>query len=133
LIVARSQRARAEKRLDTLSFLDTPRLETLLNLPRQIEAMQESVANLPELGTSTGSALAQLRMTEPGRRLWETNKSGYFKWAIQQLLAREQGGSDIDEVRERMEAGDVDALKQSTVAQGATGEDSIMQNSEDNS
>lgn len=95
--------------------------------------MQQTVTNLPELGTSTGSALAQLRMTEPGRRLWETSKSGYFKWAIQQLLAREQSGSDINEVRQRMEAGDVNALKQSTVAQGATREDSPMQTSEENS
>jgi len=66
-----------------------------------------------------GVELAKLRLTEPGKRLWERNKVGYWNWALQQLLVREQseGGGEMEEVRERMrDVGQSDVLRQAAVA-----------------
>ena len=34
----------------------------------------------------------QLPLPDPGKRQWETSKTGYLNWAADQLLARGQGG-----------------------------------------
>ncbi|KDQ53724.1 hypothetical protein JAAARDRAFT_161413 [Jaapia argillacea MUCL 33604] len=80
----------SEQRLERLSFLHSPAMDTLSTLPEQFLTMFESVSTLPPLDPSSDSvsALSQLRLSDPGKRQWETNKTGYFYWAVEQLLAR---------------------------------------------
>ena len=87
------QRAHSEDRLAKLQFLRSPQMETLLNLPEDFLSMYDAVTSLPP---HDPSAAAELQLSaplpEPGKRPWETNKMGYLKWAVEQLLFRTRGG-----------------------------------------
>lgn len=68
-------------------------------LPDKLQSMHHAFSGLSALDDVTINALTQLHLTEPGKRQWETSKSGYLNWAVEQLLlkAKEQnktGGQD---------------------------------------
>ena len=81
------QRSHAERRLAQLAFLRSPQMQSLLTLPDSFLAMYDAVTSLPP---STGEDAEELSvpLPEPGKRMWETNKTGYVNWAVEQLLAR---------------------------------------------
>ncbi len=56
--------------------------------------MFDSCSSLQPLDAATISALTQVELAEPGKRPWESTKSGYLKWATERLLekAKEQEG-----------------------------------------
>lgn len=64
-------------------------------------------SSLEPLDAATMSALVQVELTEPGKRPWESTKSGYLKWATDRLLekAKEQdGGSNtVTDLVDRMD------------------------------
>ncbi|KAI9061573.1 Mis12-domain-containing protein [Trametes sanguinea] len=78
---------RARERLDRLSFLRTPQMQTLLSLPAEFQTMYEAVASLPPLDSSS-AVLDPGVVPEPGKRPWETSKTGYLNWAVEQLMQR---------------------------------------------
>lgn len=49
--------------------------------------MFNSVNTLPPHDEST-DALVSRPLPEPGKRSWETSKTGYLSWAVEQLLSR---------------------------------------------
>lgn len=93
--MSNTQRLRATKRLDRLSILKTPSLDVLGALPEKLTAMYASVSALPPLDPATIASLSQVRLLDPGKREWETSKTGYLNWAVGQLLekAKEEGGA----------------------------------------
>ena len=82
-----AQRAHAEKRLERLAFLRSPQLQTLLELPHGFLATHDAVASLPPYHPDDVAHLS-VPPVEPGKRQWETSKTGYMNWAISQLIAR---------------------------------------------
>ncbi|KAG7099582.1 hypothetical protein E1B28_001412 [Marasmius oreades] len=88
LRVAKKKRLQAEKRLDKVSTVDSQRLDILGKLPQQLMAMNNAVINLPPLDPATIAALTQFPLNEPGKREWETSKTGYLNWAVTQLTER---------------------------------------------
>ena len=83
----------ARSRLDRLSFLRSPHLQTLLALPDSFLTMFNSVSSLPppELQPLRpgGTEAAEL---ESGKRPWEMSKSAYLNWAVGQMIARAREG-----------------------------------------
>ncbi|KAF8867682.1 hypothetical protein BD779DRAFT_1666145 [Infundibulicybe gibba] len=106
---ATSERRRhhAEQRRKHLSFLEGPALEILRTLPDKLLPMYQSLLSLPKLEPVTVMAPEQLRMSEPGKRQWET-KQGYLDWAVSRLLAK-AGGDGADSKDEWV--GEVQQLK----------------------
>ncbi|KAI8971300.1 Mis12 protein-domain-containing protein [Trametes punicea] len=93
----------ARERLDRLSFLRTPQMQALLSLPEDFRSMFDAVSSLPALDPSA-AALEPGAVPEPGKRPWETSKTGYLNWAVEQLMQRakekakgEQGGGAFGE------------------------------------
>lgn len=74
----------ARARLARLAFLRAPQMQALLALPDELQAMYASVSALPPADPLDPLDLA----TEPGKRPWETSKTGYLNWAVGQLMAR---------------------------------------------
>ncbi|GBE89277.1 Centromere protein [Sparassis crispa] len=81
-----TQLTHSQKRLERLSFLRAPQLQALLSLSDEFHAMYTSVAGLPSLDPSLTAA--EQAIAEPGKRPWETSKTGYLNWAVEQLMAR---------------------------------------------
>ena len=79
---------RSDKQLNQLSFLQSPQLHELSQIPDQLEKMFSAVSSLPALTPGSTAALTQLPWVDPGKRPWETSKSGYFDWATKQMLAK---------------------------------------------
>jgi kinetochore protein Mis12/MTW1 len=79
------QRKRAEERLDRLSFLASPSLDVLASIPAKANTMFQSLAAVPPLDPSDTS---HVPLPDPGKRQWETGKSGYSNWAVGQLLEK---------------------------------------------
>ena len=50
--------------------------------------MYETLSSLPPVEPS----LASVDLTEPGKRQWETSKSGYINWAVGRLLVKGEAG-----------------------------------------
>ncbi|KAF4568333.1 hypothetical protein EYR40_010264 [Pleurotus pulmonarius] len=117
--VSRAGRRRAEKRRERLSFLHDPTFDTIEGLPQKLFELYKSVSALPEIDPATLSSLTQYRLSDPGKRPWETSKTGYLNWAVSQLLvrARERNAAEgrrngLDEDNERVqEVGSADQLK----------------------
>ncbi|KAI0360303.1 Mis12-domain-containing protein [Trametes cingulata] len=93
----------ARQRLERLSFLRAPQMQALLALPDEFHTMFDAVSSLPPLDPSD-AALEPGVVPEPGKRPWETSKTGYLNWAVEQLMQRakekakgEQGGSSFGE------------------------------------
>ncbi|KAJ7596725.1 Mis12-domain-containing protein [Mycena floridula] len=107
LHVSENRRKRAEQRLEHISLLDSQTMDTLTDLPTKLVEMYDAVAGLSALDPATVSALSQFQMTERGKRLWETSKTGYLKWSVGQLLARASGdgedSSRVEEIRRNAE------------------------------
>ncbi|KAF9270579.1 Mis12-domain-containing protein [Marasmius fiardii PR-910] len=117
LRVAKKKRLQAEKRLDKLSIIDSERLDILAKLPQQLMAMNGAVTNLPVLDPATIAALTQFPLSEPGKREWETSKTGYLNWAVSQLLERsreeEPGSTSVDRITRNVEeVGKADQLRE---------------------
>lgn len=73
-----------------------------MTLPGPFAAMYETIASMGTLDPSTTETLSQFKMTEPGKRQWETGETGYLKWAVRQLLAKGRAvsaGTTIEEMR----------------------------------
>lgn len=81
-----AQRAHSERRLERLAFLQSPQMQNLIQMPEQFIEMFDAVSNLPPHDPSANQFAIQV--TEPGKRPWETSRTGYFNWAIEQLLLR---------------------------------------------
>ena len=79
---------RSEKQHNQLSFLQSPQLRELGQVPDQLESMFSAVSSLPALTPESTAALTQLPLVDPGKRPWETSKSAYFDWATKQVLAK---------------------------------------------
>lgn len=58
-------------------------------LPDGFLAMYDAVTSLPPVSDET---LPSEQLQEPGKRVWETSKTGYVNWAVAQLLARTRDG-----------------------------------------
>ncbi|KAK7685114.1 hypothetical protein QCA50_011953 [Cerrena zonata] len=84
-------RTRSERRLQHLSFLNAPQLQTFLSLPPSFQTMYDSVAMLPEYEDSDPHLVQN--QIEPGKRPWEASKSGYLSWAVDTLV-RKAGEKD---------------------------------------
>ena len=54
-------------------------------------ATYETISSLPPYDPSTASQLAA-PLAEPGKRPWETSKTGYMNWAVLQLVSRAKAG-----------------------------------------
>ncbi|EKM56239.1 uncharacterized protein PHACADRAFT_91614 [Phanerochaete carnosa HHB-10118-sp] len=80
------QRAKSERRLEKLAFLRAPQMQTLTQLPEEFLAMHDAVASLPPHDPS--SEVLKVPPPQPGKRPWETSRTGYLNWAIEQLLGR---------------------------------------------
>ncbi|EPQ53771.1 hypothetical protein GLOTRDRAFT_122273 [Gloeophyllum trabeum ATCC 11539] len=108
-----AQLERSQRRLQRLTFLQSPSLSSLSSLPSTFMRMYDSVSQLPPIdhASETAVALTQLRLSDPGKRQWETNRTGYFNWAVEQLMARarEQGATAVDKAEE--EAGRVGSVE----------------------
>ena len=66
-------------------------MQTLLTLPKDFLATYEAVSALPPYDPSTASQLS-VPLADPGKRPWETSKTGYVNWAVAQLVARSKDG-----------------------------------------
>ncbi|KXN81469.1 Centromere protein mis12 [Leucoagaricus sp. SymC.cos] len=83
-----AQRRQSERRYEQLSVLEHPSLPTLASLPAKLEAMHDACSSLEPLDANAVATLTQVELSEPGKRPWESTKSGYLKWATDRLLAR---------------------------------------------
>ncbi|KAH9932348.1 Mis12 protein-domain-containing protein [Fomitopsis serialis] len=81
------QLAHSKSRLERLSFLRAPQLQTLLSLSTEFQSMYDSVSALPPPDPAF-TAPEQAGPSEPGKRPWETSKTGYINWAVEQLMLR---------------------------------------------
>ncbi len=89
--------------------------------------MYDAVTSLPP---STGEDTEELNvpLPEPGKRMWETNRTGYVNWAVEQLLARvrEQGvggaggQANSKDSNERVEGGAVASVAAGAAMIGST-------------
>jgi len=77
----------AEARLSRLTALTSPQVDTLVQLAPQLTDMYQTLSNLPP-----HEIPASVNLTEPGKRQWETNKTGYMNWAVGRLLTKGSGG-----------------------------------------
>ncbi|TFK94976.1 Mis12-domain-containing protein [Polyporus arcularius HHB13444] len=102
----------ARTRQDRLAFLRAPQMQALLALPDQLQALHGAVESLPEIDPST-AALEPGILPEPGKRPWETSKTGYVNWAVDQLMQRAKE-------KAKGEAGEGAAFAEGSSAVGAT-------------
>ncbi|KAF9234037.1 Mis12-domain-containing protein [Melanogaster broomeanus] len=89
---------RSEQQQTQLSFLQSPQLRDLGHIPDQLKLMFSAISSLPPLTPESTATLTQLPLADPGKRPWETSKTGYFDWATKQVLAKvkqqNQGAGD---------------------------------------
>ena len=102
----------ARTRLDRLAFLRAPQMKSLLTLPQQLQSLHAAVESLPELDPSSAALDAGV-LPEPGKRPWETTKTGYLNWAVEQLMQRAKE-------KAKGESGDSAAFAEGSSAVGAT-------------
>ncbi|TBU28316.1 Mis12 protein-domain-containing protein [Dichomitus squalens] len=74
----------ARARLDRLAFLRAPQMHSLLSLPAELQTMYAAVSSLPPVDASAPTPVPD----QPGKRPWETSKTGYLNWAVAQLMER---------------------------------------------
>ncbi|KAF9440421.1 hypothetical protein P691DRAFT_767790 [Macrolepiota fuliginosa MF-IS2] len=90
-----------------LSVLQHPSLDTLATLPHKFDTMYDTCSSVEPLDAATISTLTQVELSEPGKRSWESTKSGYLKWATERLLAKakegEGGSGEVTNLVDRME------------------------------
>ncbi|KAI0052004.1 Mis12-domain-containing protein [Auriscalpium vulgare] len=119
--VSTHQAHTSEKRLERLSFLQSPPSETLSALPANVDAVYKSVSLLPEMDLSR----ADVPLPDPGKRQWETGKAGYVSWAIAQLISRAKrleaqegaSGASVDvKVEDAYELGSTEDVKDALAA-----------------
>jgi len=111
------QLSQAEARLSQLSSLtisfNTPgsMLNTLQELPPKFLEMYRTLSSLPPLETLPTA----VDLSEPGKRQWETSKTGYMNWVLGRLLVK-------GETKEGMGHGAVDKIDL-TASEIGTGEE----------
>jgi kinetochore protein Mis12/MTW1 len=116
---SRTRRRRAEKRLERLSLLKSPIMDVLGAIPPKLIALRGSVSALRPPDASVVAALTQFQLADPGKRQWETSKTGYLNWAVGQLLAKAredgiagEGSSAVDILNASVgEVGQADQLR----------------------
>lgn len=89
--VSSQKRKVAEMRLNHLSHLaSSPSVPSPLDkmkaLPPKFLSMYQALSTLPQPDRQLDTPV------DPGKRQWETNKTGYVNWAVDRLLAK--GGAD---------------------------------------
>ncbi|KAI0683368.1 Mis12 protein-domain-containing protein [Cytidiella melzeri] len=83
------QRSHSSRRLANLSFLRSPQIQTLQTLPDYFLAMYDAITSLPPSSGEDAMEQQQLvPLSDPGKRMWETSKTGYANWAVGESLAR---------------------------------------------
>jgi len=87
--ISNLQLKRSQSRLDHITFLRSPQLQTLASLPDVFTTLYNNVSTLPPHDPMS----FQLPLPDPGKRPWETSKTGYLNWAVGQLLVRGAGAS----------------------------------------
>ena len=87
LRVSAAKRAQSESRLTKLAFLRSPHMQTLHDLPAAFTQMYNAVSSLPEHDHASVTP-----PPDPGKRPWETSKTGYLNWAREQLVAKMKEG-----------------------------------------
>jgi len=114
LLASTAQRRRAEHRLAQISMLKSPSLPLFSALPTKVTGMYQSMSSLPALDPTS----LPVALDEPGKRLWETSKTGYMNWAVGQLVerSREDGGGMGEERAGRSK---VDVLCESSFMVGS--------------
>ncbi|KAG6831477.1 hypothetical protein H0H92_010386 [Tricholoma furcatifolium] len=123
--VSQRLQRREEERLAQLSILQSPSLDILHSLPQKFVAMFNAVTALPPLEASSLISLSH----GPGKRLWETGRTGYKNWAVGQLLARAESGdaggkSVVDTLMEHAhEVGRAEQLRTAVEAMGGVKDD----------
>ena len=92
------QRRQSERCLQQLAVLQHPSFPILATLPSKLEAMYTACSSLDPLDSTTIATLTRVELSEPGKRPWESTKSGYLKWATERLLsrARDHTGEKIE-------------------------------------
>ncbi|KAF9527645.1 Mis12 protein-domain-containing protein [Crepidotus variabilis] len=111
--VANNQHALASRRLNKMSSLSSS-LGQQASLPPNLQALYESMSSLPALSSISSKFSPTSGQTEPGRRPWESTKSGYMNWALGRLLSRGGNSTPADEEK----SSPVDRLDVSTDAIG---------------
>jgi len=86
-------------------------LDKLEALPSKFLAMYQTLSSLPPPETLP----ATVDLSEPGKRQWETNKTGYMNWVLGRLLTKSA-------TKEGMGHGAVDKLD-SAASEVGTGEE----------
>lgn len=77
--------------------MSTPTLSTLSTIPTKLTELYASMTTLPPIDPTDIASLTQLKLTEPGKREWETSKTGYLNWAVGQLLAKTRRKEEEEE------------------------------------
>lgn len=104
LRISRVGLARSERRISRLSYLSpsspssspspdatASAIAALSTLPPSVLALFESAASLPHIdGAATTATLP-----DPSKRLWETGRTGYVNWAVQQLIAKAKEAAPV--------------------------------------
>ncbi|KAF5318496.1 hypothetical protein D9619_011034 [Psilocybe cf. subviscida] len=132
------QRQHAETRLTSLSSINptsqTPAQDPLHTLPPKILAMYTTLASLSAhapLNTIDVPARAPSAQADPGKRQWETSRTGYLSWAVGRLVERAEGtadasGANMDEMGAGVTGGAgkaaVDAAEAGTADVGTSAE-----------
>lgn len=101
-------------------------MEVLGALPGKLTTMFNSVSTLPPLDPSTMPSISQMQLADPGKRQWETSKTGYLNWAVGQLLERTKeednvaGRSSVDILSTKVEeVGHASQLRAAVEAAGS--------------
>jgi kinetochore protein Mis12/MTW1 len=112
-----ARRRRAEHRLSQLSLLKSPSLNLLSTIPQKLTEMYQSASSLPPMDSSS----LPIMLVDPGKRPWETSKTGYVNWAVGQLVERtkeeegrssDKGSSTFDALSVKVEdIGSADGLR----------------------
>jgi kinetochore protein Mis12/MTW1 len=63
-------------------LLKSPSLDLLSTIPQKLTEMHESASSL----SPPDSSSLPVTLVDPGKRQWETSKTGYVNWAVTQLV-----------------------------------------------
>ncbi|KAF9003442.1 hypothetical protein BDQ17DRAFT_1390567 [Cyathus striatus] len=69
--------------LAPLSRASNPALSRLANLPEKLQSLFDAASSIPPLDPSL--SVPPSTITEPGKRAWESHKTGYLHWAVDRL------------------------------------------------
>jgi len=65
-------------------MLKSPSLDLLSTIPQKLTEVYQSASSLTPMDSSS----LPITLVDPGKRQWETSKTGYVNWAVNQLVER---------------------------------------------